>query len=783
MFKGAAGIAFGLLSLHFWSFLPEHNALVTALILGGVVCAYFRWQLLIWVAFGALMANIAATAYLKNVQIVSVLQENITITGEVSSLLNHNSAEPLFEFIVSKHDRFPSPVPEQIRLQLRWQVGTSVPMMRQGERWQLDVKLRPPYGRVNSAGFDRERHFVGKNIHGAGIVLRGQRLRGSDGTLTGLRQAYFDQALEQTATLIHQPYLMALGFGYRGLLDDSDWSVLRDSGLAHLMAISGLHIGLAVMAGWGVGGFIRVLFGDRSRWQWLPLWAAFSLGLGYAWLAGFSLPTLRALLMSVLMLLLLRLRIKWASWQILLVVFAISLMMNPLVSYRAGFWLSFAAVLIILLASIGGVRTSQSGKDDVSWYARFRHKLSILAYMQLALLFLMLPVQWLWFGGFTPLAPVINFIAVPWVSGLTVPLVLAAVVFSGWHPVAMGLWQLADWTLLPVVWIANVATGSWLTLAVSWQFYLIAFAIITCLIWLLPFRPFKGFWAVVLLVVISWDGSRGMGSIMRPDNNEQDFTSWQVDMLDVGHGLAVVISRNGKAVLYDTGDAWPTGSIASSVIEPVLHQRGIHQLDGLILSHADNDHAGGAAYLISRFQPQWKRSSDVRSDFDVCIRDEKWQWQGLDFRVLWPPKQVKRAANPHSCVIQIQPSSNQNSAMPSLLLTGDIDAISELLLARLEPSLSPDIVLVPHHGSATSSTVTWLESINPKYGLVSVARYSPWKLPSPSVRQRYRDHNINWLSTASDGQVSLQIDARSISVTRYRQDVQAAWFRPIDDTK
>lgn len=796
MVRGIAGITLGLLSLHFWRFIPESNAFVTALIIGGVVCAYFRWQLLIWVALGALMANVTATAYLNNVQIVSALQENITITGEVSSLLNHNSAEVAFEFFVTKSDSFPSPPPEHLRLKLRWQRGTPVPIMRQGERWRLQVRLRPPHGRVNSAGFDRERHFVGKGLHGTGVVKSGQRLEASHGTLAGLRQSYFDRALEQTASLDYQAYLMALGFGYRGLLDSSDWSVLRDSGLAHLMAISGLHIGLAVMVGWGLGGVIRTLLGDTNRWQWLPLWFASGLGLGYAWLAGFSLPTQRALLMSVLVLLLLRLQIKWAAWHILLAVCAASLMVNPLASYSAGFWLSFAAVLVILLVGAGGIRTAQVGDDNVSSYQRVRHKLRVLAYMQLALLLLMLPVQWVWFGGFAPLAPVINFIAVPWVSGLTVPLVLAAIVFSGWHPVAMGLWQLADWTLRPVVWLADQATGSWLTLAASWQPYLIALVLITCLGWLLPFRPFKALWGVVLLAVISWDGGVSrMNGIARSDNivssdhtarsenREMASTPWQVDMLDVGHGLAVVISRNGKAVLYDTGDVWPMGSIASSVIEPVLLQRGIHQLDGLILSHADSDHAGGASYLTSRFQPQWMRSSDIRPGYQACVRGEQWQWQSLDFRVLWPPKPVNRAANPHSCVILISDTSLQNEAMPSLLLTGDIDAIAELLLARLEPELSPNILLVPHHGSATSSTATWLETMDPEYALVSVSRYSPWQLPAESVRQRYRNQQITWLSTARAGQVSLQIDGQAIAITRYRQDHRAAWFRPVVDEK
>ena len=204
------------------------------------------------------------------------------------------------------------------------------------------------------------------------------------------------------------------------------------------------------------------------------------------------------------------------------------------------------------------------------------------------------------------------------------------------------------------------------------------------------------------------------------------------------------------------------------------------------MSHADSDHAAGADYLVESFAPIWKRSSDLREGYQPCIRGEQWQWQSLDFRVLWPPKQVKRAANPHSCVIEIKQRHNGNGADgPSLLLTGDIDAVSELLLARIEPDLSPDILLVPHHGSRSSSTATWLDQMGwfskmtPRYALVSVARYNPWQLPSADVRQRYRERGAYWLSTAESGQVSLEIKGDSVEVIRYRQDRKSAWFRPV----
>ncbi|WP_158261721.1 ComEC/Rec2 family competence protein, partial [Photobacterium aphoticum] len=234
--------------------------------------AYFRQRSLIWVAVGALLANIAATSYVQNVQLAAFEPENTTIVGEVRSLLNPNNNVTLFEFTSETRGNPPNETVFSSRLQLRWQQGVPSPVMRQGERWQLTVKLRPPHGRVNSAGFDRERHFVGKGIHASGIVVAGTRLSANKG-LQAWRQTLFERAVQQTDGLAQQGYLLALGFGFRDALNDHDWALLRDSGLAHLMAISGLHIGLAVMLGWWLGGGIRFLLGDHARWQWWPLWA------------------------------------------------------------------------------------------------------------------------------------------------------------------------------------------------------------------------------------------------------------------------------------------------------------------------------------------------------------------------------------------------------------------------------------------------------------------------------------------------------------------------------
>ncbi|MCW8327280.1 DNA internalization-related competence protein ComEC/Rec2 [Photobacterium sp. SDRW27] len=774
MNQAAAGIALGILSLHFWPFIPEYIWFVTALMIGCIVSYYFRLNFLIWVVCGMLVAKIAATSYANGVRTIPIERGNITIVGEVSSLLNTIIPTTQVDFNVSAIEQHKISMLTPVRIRLKWPYAVE---MKQGERWQLDVKLRRPYGRVNRAGFDAERYFLGHGLHGKGAVISAQKIYPPSDSLLfqnlpAWRQIAFDRTVELTESLDFQPYLLALSFGFRDGLSNTDWLQLRDSGLSHLMAISGLHIGLAVVFGWWIGRIIRGAAPETDRLMWLPLWLGLLFALGYAWLAGFSFPTQRALLMSAMVMGLIRFRVHWPGWQVLLVALTVCLVVTPLAFYAAGFWLSFSAVFILYLCNISGLRSDTSrGKSlMVTW----RDKLRLLALMQLALLLLMLPLQWQWFGGISPLAPVINFFAVPWVSFLTVPLVLAAIVTLWLPPLSSGFWMLADLTLAPVIWLAELSTGAWWQLSLSWSPYLLGGIGWIILSWFLPLRRFKNLHLVIVLVIVSW---RGIPLLTK--ESEKPRVQWQVDMLDVGHGLAVLIRRNDAAVLYDTGNRWEQGSIATAVIEPVLLGYGISQLDGMILSHADSDHAGGVEEVNERLLPEWRRSSDRRDGFKPCRRGELWQWQMLDFRVLWPPKLVSRAANPHSCVIEISDRGLNPANPTSVLLTGDIDAISELLLAQLEPTLAPDALLVPHHGSKTSSTATWLSAMVPDYALVSVARYNPWQLPSAEIKQRYLDKQAVWLSTAESGQVTLTIKAGDIEVQRYRQDVKASWFRAL----
>ncbi|OLQ73390.1 DNA internalization-related competence protein ComEC/Rec2 [Photobacterium proteolyticum] len=774
MNQAVAGIALGILSLHFWPLIPDYIWFITALMIGGVVLYLSRLRLLIWVVIGAFVAKIGATFYADAVRLIPNERENITIVGEVSSLINQNIPASRFDFTLSSIGQHELPVYNPLRVRLEWPRTVE---MKQGERWELEVRLRRPYGRVNHAGFDAERYFLGNQLHGKGTVLSGRKLPSpirSGPVLSEItsRQRLLDRVVALTENLTNRSYLLALGFGFRDGLSDKDWLLLRDSGLSHLMAISGLHIGLAVVCGWWLGSQIRGIGPEWDCLLWLPLWLGLLFALGYAWLAGFSLPTQRALLMSTMVMVLIRCRVHWPGWQILLLALMVCLILNPLGSYSAGLWLSFSAVFVLYIASVSGVRADTGG--EATWLRNWSNKLKLLVMVQLVLMGMMLPVQWLWFGGVSVAAVVVNLFAVPWVSFLTVPLVLAAIA-SLWLPsLSAWLWWLADLSLFPVLRLAELASGSWWRISVYWLPYLFGVLVLAILLWFLPVRTFKALYAGAALVIVNWHGALGL-----LDHDVESKPGWQVEMLDVGHGLAVLIRRGEFTVLYDTGNRWEQGSVVTAVIEPVMLATGRNRLDGLILSHADSDHAGGLVDVITRLKPGWKRSSDRRAGFMPCLRGEQWQWLQLDFRVLWPPRLVERAANPHSCVIEISDRTLSPDNPTSVLLTGDIDAISELLLANLEPGLNPEVLLVPHHGSNSSSTATWLAKMTPAYALVSVARYSPWPLPSAAVRQRYVDKGAVWLSTARSGQVSVSIYNGDIDILRYRQEVKNSWYRAL----
>ncbi|CAH0533762.1 hypothetical protein VST7929_01637 [Vibrio stylophorae] len=766
-----------MLSLQWWPSLPEwHVISLTAIgAVGLLVTPWRRWSLPLLVFIWT-----AGHGYdFRQSQLeLDGLTDDITIQGTVTSLFL-----PSFDMSHKKHvvmvalqnsdDRYDLDLSKP-QLRLYFNTPTQVP--RAGELWQFDVKLRPIVGRFNDGSLDRERWAVGKHLLGQGRVLAVTQI---DDT-SSWRQSLALWLTPQLSNWSSGDLMLALVMGERGLLTQSRWQHLKQSGLVHLVAISGLHIGFALAIGWQLGALLRRIW-PSALTQWWPLYLGAVFALAYAALAGFSIPTQRALLMATLVLLSYRLQWRLSGWTLLSLALFLCLLRDPLSSFDAGLWLSFGAVSALYWVmtwwrqapiQTPNVKSGADGQGYLWWGGALTHcRRYVLRLLQIqALLFvLMLPMQWLLFGGVSWLGPLNNALAIPWVGLVVAPLIMLLVLFLPWFmaqgELPHGLLQLFDWSLQPVIWLSENDYG-WMDFPARMDLLLLGLCLVAVSFFFWGGRALlksHSLWFAALvfwLVGVSWPRSSS--------------DAWQLVTLDVGHGLAMVLVQGDEAVLYDVGAAWPQGDVGQSVIIPWLNSHQL-KLRGIVVSHDDNDHRGGLRSVLKRWPMVWMKDSQL-SNQNGCRMGEVWQWQALSFQVLWPPQRAKRAKNQDSCVLWVSDGHHD------LLLTGDLDAASEYRMLAYWQSKGRDfsqvdVLQVPHHGSKSASTSRFLTALSPQIALNSAARYSPWRLPHPQVVARYHKHQIQWLNTAQHGQIRLAFRPDTIEIDTRRQGLWPRWYR------
>ncbi|KAB1454095.1 DNA internalization-related competence protein ComEC/Rec2 [Vibrio panuliri] len=635
---------------------------------------------------------------------------------------------------------------EEISALYRPRIYLTAPIsLELGDRVVATVSLKPIIGTLNQVGFDQEKYAIGQRVVGRASIKTKYSWRVH--SHSSLRQKLFDKAVWLTRDLSQQGLLLALGFGERHYLSAVDWQRLQHSGLSHLIAISGLHVGIAFGFGWWVA---FCLFRLGVRWIWAAPLLALAFATGYAWLAGFSIPTQRALVLLVILLLFRALgvhssyRYKW-----LLMVAAV-LAFDPFAAYSSGFYLSALAVAaVFLLLSI-----SQHWR--VTWQR--------LLFIQVGLIILMAPAIVLLFHGFGFGSFFYNALFVPWFSYVVIPITLSGVALSYLPLVGDAMFALADFCLTPLSMALPSSQHFWLPMSLSMT------KLLTALMALWLIRRLLNPKTVSLLVCVT------LFHFASQSRND----GWRFTVLDVGHGLSVVIEKNQQAVVYDTGMRWAKGSYAQSVIVPYLHAQGL-SLDTIIISHFDSDHAGGVDELLA-YYPNAKLITSqqrVRATQPVlpCIRGEHWHWQGLTFEVLWPPQMVRRAYNPHSCVVRISSAEQKGS----VLLTGDIEAIAEWMLVREPEALRSEVVIVPHHGSKTSSMSKFVSAVDADIAIASNAFRGRWNLPNESVRQRYLRQGAVWFDTGQAGQVNGRFSSdrggQNLHITTMRSVKGEPWYR------
>jgi competence protein ComEC len=613
------------------------------------------------------------------------------------------------------------------RLRVAWYGG---PAVQGGERWRLAVNLKRPHGLVNPQSFDYEAWLLAQRIGATGTVKSGKRLAPATG-LGSWRDSLRQQLLAVPA-FHREGAIAALVLGDGSGLSTRDWRLLQHTGTVHLMVISGQHIGLLAGFLYGLVALLAKLGAWPARWPWLPCACALALGgaLVYGLLAGFEVPVRRACVMVALVLLWrLRFRHLGAWWPLLLALIVV-LLLEPLASLQPGFWLSFSAVAI--LALVFGGRLGVWGWWRGLTRAQWTMAIGLLPMM----LILGLPVS--------SSGPLANLIAVPWVGLVVVPLALLGTLLLPVPVLGEGLLWLAGGALHLLFELLGIIADwlpAWLPSVLPlWAWLLAALG---ALLLLLPAGVPLRLPGIALM----------LPALLLPAPHMEEGRA-DVWVLDVGQGLAVLVRTREHALLYDAGPRFGDFDTGERIVLPSLRALNLRQLDLMLLSHADNDHAGGAAAIkagmpVSRVisgEPQ--RLADELGA-DSCESGLVWQWNEVDFR-LWQWESAG-SGNQLSCVLQVEAAGER------LLLTGDIDVQAERALIQSDFPLASQWLLAPHHGSRTSSSQSFIDAVGAQNVLITRSRHNAFGHPHPQVLARYRAAGVEVHDTARDGALHLRL--------------------------
>ncbi len=613
-----------------------------------------------------------------------------------------------------------------------------------GQRWHMRLRLRAVHGRLNEGGYDLQRVRVANHMPLQGRIMHQQQMS-ERCSLRATLVARYQAAL---AELKQPAILQALAFGDRSQMLAPLRQLLRDTGTAHLMAISGMHIALAATGGWLLARAIQFALPARYISWRFPLIVSWLTAALYCWIAGSHAPAQRAMLALTLWSAIRAAGWQLSAWQIWLLCVGTLLLFDPLAVLSESFWLSALAVAMLIIW--------------FSWFAlpypyrTQRRWLPLqLLHLQLGMMILMAPLQIFLFQGISLTALLANLLAVPVISFITVPLLLLALLLP-LQQAAQPLWWLADRSVGYLVQALQWLPAGWLSLHQTLPAVIVVWG--GLLLWRsgLIARTSVRFASLLLALLLG-----------RTDAQQSD---WQIDFLDIGHGLAVAITQGREVVLYDTGPAWQQGDAGERTILPWLNYTG-RTLQGVILSHRHLDHRGGLNALLRARPALAIRSALGEPGHLPCVRGQQWQWGRLRFTALWPPALPVAGHNNDSCGVRVE------DGQVSLLLTGDLELAGERKLAALEKGqLQATLLQVPHHGSRTSSTPLFLRHIAGEAAVASVARYNAWRMPARSVVKRYQEQGYRWADTARSGQVRIRVSQGRWQMQGLREQIKPRWY-------
>ena len=766
--------------------LPPWSALAfgAALLLACLTVRRPRRRIPLLIAGGALL-GFGWAAFLADGALADQLAavdegRDVTLVGTIDNLPYRFDGGVRFNFAVEHVVGGALKVPR--RVALSWYSGSrntvaTVGDVQPGQRWQLTVRLQRPHGNANPGGFDYEAWLLEQGVRATGYVRAddGNRLLHAFVAAPGavverVRAALRARIQAALAGRTYAGVVVALVIGDQRGIEQADWQVFNRTGIGHLISISGLHITMiAGLAAWAVSALWRRSFFTDARLPLrLPAQKAAALAgtvvaLLYVLLAGFGVPAQRTLYMLSVVALALWMGRLAAVSHVLCTALAVVVLLDPWAVLWPGFWLSFGAVAVILFAGHGRIGPPPTGP---------RGALLLAGRTQWAVTAGLVPLTLLLFGQVSIVSPVANAVAIPLVSFVVTPLALAGSLVPG--PPGDWLLLLAHWTVEMLAWVLRLMAGwpgaVWRAPAPqAWVFALGLGGIL----WMLMPRGWPHRWAgaVALLPML----------LQRPDHPRDN--TFRVTAFDVGQGMALLVETERHRLLYDTGPAYAPGADGGSrVILPYLRMRGIATVDGIVVSHGDKDHTGGALAVLEGVDAGWLASS-LPADHAIvravrrhvrCSAGQHWEWDGIAFDMLQPtPASYDDAhlkTNARSCTLRI------SNGRRTVLLAGDIEAAQEAALVdRGADRLRADVLLAPHHGSGTSSTPAFLQTVHPDIAIFQVGYRNRYHHPKPEVYDRYGTLGALRLRTDDAGALTLDFGA-DVAWRGYRNEHARYWY-------
>ena len=651
--------------------------------------------------------------------------------------------------------------------------GAAPPELRPGQVWRSTVRLHPPRGAANPYGFDAEAWWWREGVVALGQVVITARAAPPQ----RVDDAWWRHPVERARTAVRDAMrerlhgygsaaglVIALVTGEQGAIDPRDWDAIRATGVAHLVAISGLHVTLfaylaVALVGWGWSGAAQRWPTLALRWPrpWVAGAGGVLLATAYALFAGWGLPAQRTVVMLALFVFTGISGRRWPWGVTWLAALAAAVLIDPWAPLQPGFWLSFVAVAVLfnheaLSLAQGGVGTRLRVAVLNLWRTQWMVTLALA------------PLTLWWFGQVSLVGLLANLIAVPWVTGVLTPVALLGLVWAPlWEAAAllaqpllgllqaMATWPAAVWTRPAVPWLLAVAAGVGALL----------------LVWRLPWRT--RLWGVVLL----WPALAYQAPAPAPG-------VFEVLLPDVGQGSAVIVRTARHVLMFDSGPPQGRSDAAERVLLPWLRALGA-TIDAVVISHDDIDHAGGMGTL-ARAAPRavWWASFDPGDRVPVavqrCAAGIEWEWDGVRFAFVHPPSPQWEPTsgggdNARSCVLRV------GQGRQSAWLMGDVGQEEEHLILQTLPEVRAGLLVAGHHGSRTSTSAAWLDAVQPAAVVFQAGWRNRYGHPHRQVIERVQARDIPWANTAACGAVSWRSDAPA-TLTCERARLRRYWRAP-----